>query len=96
MALFVDAHVPLDAVLEEQLKSGRLDRYSFLVASGVDAVYDETPARLESWVRAGGTLAIVQEAMQLDEWGGRREESERASPGSLLVAPSPAKRRSSL
>ena len=84
LALFVDAHVPLDAVLEEQLKSGRLDRYSFLVASGVDAVYDETPARLESWVRAGGTLAIVQEAMQLDEWGGRREESERGFPGIAL------------
>ena len=83
-ALAVDAHIPLDAVFEEQLKSGRLDRYRVLVSAGVDAVYDETPAQLESWVKAGGTLVLVQEAMQLDEWGGQREESERGFPGIAL------------
>ena len=83
-ALAVDAHIPLDAVFEEQLKSGRLDRYRVLVSAGVDAVYDETPARLEAWVKAGGTLVLVQEAMQLDEWGGRREASERGFPGIAL------------
>ena len=83
-ALAVDAHIPLDAVFEEQLKSGRLDRYRILVAAGVDAVYDETPARLEAWVKAGGTLVLVQEALGLDEWGGEREEPEHGFPGIAL------------
>ena len=83
-ALAVDAHIPLDAVFEEQLRSGRLDRYRILVAAGVDAVYDETPARLESWVKAGGTLVLAQEALGLDEWGGERGASAAAFPGVSL------------
>ncbi len=82
-ALAVDAHVPLDAVFEEQLEKGRLDRYRILVAAGVDSVYDGTPARIEAWVRAGGTLVLSQEAMELDEWGNLRRD-QTGFPGVAL------------
>ena len=75
MAIAEDAHLPLDAVFEEQLEKGRLDRYRLLVASGVDATYDATPGHLENWVRDGGTLVLAQEAMGLDEWGGERAKA---------------------
>ena len=74
-----DAHVPLDAVMEDQLASGRQDRYRFIVAAGIEASAAHTPARLLKWVANGGTLVLAQEAMELDEWGmekGRRKKEE--------------------
>lgn len=83
-ALGIDAHVPLDAVFEDQLASGRLDRYRFLVASGIDAVKDTTPALLEKWVKSGGTLVLDLEALGLDEWGNARDDSAGRFPGVSL------------
>ena len=62
------AHLPAAAVFEEQLAEGRLADYRFLVASGIDATYPQTVPALLDWVRAGGTLVLEQEAMDLDEW----------------------------
>lgn len=84
LALARDAHVPVDAVCEEQLAQGRLDAYRFLLASGVDATYPETPARLEAWVRAGGTLVLGQEALGLDEYGAPRAGAAQF-PGVVLA-----------
>ncbi len=85
MALSLDAHVPLDAVFEEQLDSGRLSRYRLLVAAGIDATYEGTAACLEEWVKAGGTLVLAQEALGLDEWGNARKSSADSFPGVSLA-----------
>ena len=79
LAMAQDAHLPLDAVFEEQLGSlrGRAGRrpepnhlpYRFLVAAGVDATRRPTAPLLRGWVEEGGTLALLQEAMELDEYG---------------------------
>ena len=73
-----DAHVPLDAVMEEQLATGRQDRYRFIVAAGIEATSGQTPARLLKWVANGGTLVLAQEAMELDEWGAKRDVGARS------------------
>jgi hypothetical protein len=80
-ALSLDSHVPMDAVFEEQLSSGRLDRYRVLVASGIEAVYDKTPSFIESWVENGGTLILNLEAFGLDEWGRSRISCKNKFPG---------------
>ena len=85
-ALALDVHVPLDAVFEEQLSSGRHDRYRFIVASGIEAVYDATPSRLEAWVKSGGILVLDLEAFGHDEWGRVRTSSEKIFPG-VAVGP---------
>ena len=69
LALAVGAHVPVDAIFEEQLPEGRLDRYKVLVAAGVAATYPATRGILRDWVERGGTLILVGEAMELDEYG---------------------------
>ena len=79
LAMAQDAHLPLDAVFEEQLgtvhgRGGtRLDPnplpYRFLVAAGIDAKRRPTARLLCGWVEDGGTLALLQEAMELDEYG---------------------------
>ena len=83
LAMAQDAHLPLDAVFEEQLGSvhgrggTRLDPnplpYRFLVAAGIDATLragtKRTVPLLRGWVEEGGTLALLQEAMELDEYG---------------------------
>ena len=83
LAMAQDAHLPLDAVFEEQLGSvhgrggTRLDPnplpYRFLVAAGIDATLragtKRTVRLLRGWVEEGGTLALLQEAMELDEYG---------------------------
>ena len=68
LALAVGAHVPVDAIFEEQLPEGRLDRYKVLVAAGVAATYPATRGLLRDWVERGGTLILVGEAMELDEY----------------------------
>ena len=68
LALAVGAHVPVDAIFEEQLPEGRLDRYNVLVAAGVAATYPATRGILRDWVERGGTLILVGEAMELDEY----------------------------
>ena len=69
LALAIGAHVPVDAIFEEQLPEGRLDRYKVLVAAGVAATYPATRGILRDWVERGGTLILVGEAMELDEYG---------------------------
>ena len=83
LAMAQDAHLPLDAVFEEQLGSvhgrggTRLDPnplpYRFLVAAGIDATLragtKRTVRLLRGWVEEGGTLALLQEAMELDKYG---------------------------
>ena len=68
LALAVGAHVPVDAIFEEQLPEGRLDRYKVLVAAGVAATYPATRGILRDWVERGGALILVGEAMELDEY----------------------------
>ncbi|MBR1837343.1 MAG: beta-galactosidase trimerization domain-containing protein, partial [Kiritimatiellae bacterium] len=70
------AHVPVDAVFEEQLSERRLDGYRFLVASGIDATCRGTVRALLDWVSRGGSLVVGQEALELDEWGNRRAPDE--------------------
>jgi hypothetical protein len=68
LALANGAHVPVDAIFEEQLPEGRLDRYTVLVAAGVAATYPATRGLLRGWIERGGTLILVGEAMELDEY----------------------------
>jgi hypothetical protein len=79
-----DAHLPLDAVLEEQLTEGRHDRYRFMVAAGIEAVGNRTPERLMKWVEKGGTLVLTQEMMDGDEWGRKRENGWGLSLGKKI------------
>ena len=84
MAMARDAHLPLDAVFEEQLREGRLDRYRVLVAAGVDATLPSTLPALRRWVEAGGTLVLEQESMDLDEWNRPVASSRDDFPGIAL------------
>ena len=75
LAMAHDAHLPVDAVFEEDLAEFDSHRtpYRFLVAAGIDATrwhHALDPRILESWTQKdGGTLALLQEAMELDEYG---------------------------
>lgn len=60
---------PYDAVFEEQLPEGILNRYRILVAAGIETGNPESLKELEKFVRNGGTLVIGQEALQNDEYG---------------------------
>jgi hypothetical protein len=68
-----DRHIPIDAVIEEQLAEGRHDRYRFMAAAGIEAAKKSTPAHLVKWVEKGGTLVLAQEVMGSDEWGMKLE-----------------------
>ena len=101
LAMAQDAHLPLDAVFEEQLGSvhgrggTRLDPnplpYRFLVAAGIDATLragtKRTVRLLRGWVEEGGTLALLQEAMELDEYGNPIGYARNRFPGISLGAP---------
>ena len=97
LAMAQDAHLPLDAVFEEQLgtvhgRGGtRLDPnplpYRFLVAAGIDAKRRPTARLLCGWVEEGGTLALLQEAMELDEYGNPIGYARNRFPGISLGAP---------
>ena len=78
LAMSRDAHLPVDAIFEEQLGVVKAlpppairspEPYRFLVAAGVDATGKNTPSWLRNWIHRGGTLALLQESMQLDEYG---------------------------
>ena len=104
LAMAQDAHLPLDAVFEEQLGSvhGRggtiLDPnplpYRFLVAAGVDAKRRPTARLLCGWVEEGGTLALLQEAMELDEYGNPIGYARNSFPGIALGDPCKAEAQS--
>ena len=83
-AMARDAHLPVDTVFDEQLLEGRLAPCRFLAAAGIDAKYNETIPALRRWIKAGGTLVLLQEAMQLDEWG-------RETPGLGIALGAPRK-----
>ena len=68
VALVRGAHLATDAIHEEQLPEGRLDRYKVLVGAGIAATRPETLGIVRDWVGRGGTLLLAQEAMQLDEY----------------------------
>ncbi len=97
LAMAQDAHLPLDAVFEEQLgtvhgRGGtRLDPnplpYRFLVAAGIDAKRRPTARLLCGWVEDGGTLALLQEAMELDEYGNPVGYARNRFPGIALGEP---------
>lgn len=78
------AQIPHDVVFEEQLASGRLDRYGVLVAAGVEATGDGTLAKIEEWVKGGGRLIMVDEAMSLDEYANERPDAVSRFPGLKL------------
>ena len=86
-AMAHDAHLPVDAVFEEQLAEGRHHRYRVLVAAGIDATRPETLPALRSWVEEGGTLVIAQEAFGLDEYATPHDDAETDFPGIALGAP---------
>jgi len=93
LALANGAHVQVDALFEEQLPEGRLDRYKVLVAAGVAATYPATRDLLLDWVERGGTLILVGEAMELDEYARPREALDRTAlgfPGITLGDPEQA------
>ena len=83
IAMSRDAHLPVDAFFEDRIalfedtrKPGRNPPpapYRFLVAAGIDATEGFVGAAggfLNNWVRKdGGTLVLLQEAMELDEYG---------------------------
>ncbi len=61
-------HIPVDAVLEEQLPEGRLNRYKMLIASGVRNIAPETTAELRKFVEAGGILVVAGGWLDRDEY----------------------------
>ena len=63
------SHVPLDAILEEQLDGTREKRYSAILAVGVRNIYPRTARRLMDYVRQGGNLILAREFMNEDEYG---------------------------
>lgn len=63
------SHVPLDAILEEQLDGTREKRYSAILAVGVRNIYPQTARRLMDYVRQGGNLILAREFMNEDEYG---------------------------
>ena len=95
LAMSRDAHLPLDAVFEEDDHLAEFDfhrtPYRFLVAAGIDATrwhnaFD--PRILESWTQKdGGTLALLQEAMELDEYGRPVGYARDRFPGIALGEP---------
>ncbi len=70
------SHFAIDVIMEEQFAEGRQDRYKVIVAAGVDAVYPETPAYLEAFVKKGGTLILGLEALQNDEYAFARKNNK--------------------
>ena len=62
------SQVQYDIVLEEQLKSGRQNRYKVLVCAGA-ASYKSTPRKLLEYAEGGGTLVLFFDALTLDEYG---------------------------
>ena len=96
LAMAQDAHLPLDAVFEEADHLAAFDfhrtPYRFLVAAGVDATggwsFASDQRILESWAKEdGGTLALLQEAMELDEYGRPVGYARNRFPGISLGAP---------
>ncbi len=83
------SHVPEDVLFEEDLDR-KLDGYKVLLLAGVDAVYDDTPAKIERFVKGGGTLVMYGHAMELDEYA---RPANRAFPG---LVPSEKKATSDL
>lgn len=71
-----------DAVFEEQLPSGTLNRYRIAVVAGIETASAGTCAELEHFVRNGGVLVLGQEALQNDEYGFPR--SANTFPGITL------------
>ena len=100
LAMAHDAHLPLDAVFEEDLAEFDFHRtpYRFLVAAGIDATrwHDAfDPRILESWTQKdGGTLALLQEAMELDEYGRPVGYARDRFPGIALGEPCKAEAQS--
>ncbi|MBR0460032.1 MAG: beta-galactosidase [Victivallales bacterium] len=66
--------LPYDIVYEEQLAE-RSGRYDVIFAAGVTCVGEGARHELESYVRHGGTLVFVQEALQFNEYGFAQEAS---------------------
>ena len=60
--------LPYDIVFEGQL-SERSSRYEVLLVPGVSCVTVEARNELETYVRKGGTVVFVEEALQFDEYG---------------------------
>ena len=96
LAMAQDSHLPLDAVFEEADHLAAFDfhrtPYRFLVAAGVDATggwdFASDQRILESWAKEdGGTLALLQEAMELDEYGRPVGYARNRFPGISLGAP---------
>ena len=95
LAMAQDAHIPLDAVFEEDDHLAEFDfhrtPYRFLVAAGIDATRGHAafdPRILASWAKKdGGTLALLQEAMELDEYGNPVAHARDRFPGISLGAP---------
>ncbi len=65
------SHYQPDLILEEQLPSGRADRYRVLIAAGVKNTLPETPAHLEKWIRNGGIFLALLDTLSADEYGVR-------------------------
>ncbi len=70
------AHIPLDLILEEQLESGRQNRYPVIIVAGAETGMPGTLAKWEEYVKNGGILIFAQEAMQLNEYGFERENNQ--------------------
>ena len=69
-AMARDAHLPVDAVFEEQFLDRWPYSYNFIVAAGIDAKYRLMWIPPDEWcLKFSGTLVLLQEALQLDEWG---------------------------
>ena len=65
----------------DSIRGERLNRYSVLVAAGVDAVRPEVCSAIREWVEKGGILVLVGEAMSLNEYGAPAAD---AFPGILV------------
>ncbi len=88
--VLIQHKVPFDLLFEEQLD--RLSRYAAVVLAGQECLSDAQIALLLQYVKGGGTLILVGNTGQFNEWRERRAANpllpaRREGKGRIVVAP---------
>ncbi|MBW7996496.1 MAG: hypothetical protein FVQ81_08020 [Candidatus Glassbacteria bacterium] len=68
--VLIQHRVPFDIIFDEQMDE--LDRYRLLLLAGQRALSGENAARLERFVRGGGTLVFTAQTADFNEWWWRK------------------------
>lgn len=71
------SHLGYEVVFEEELteRPGRLDSYKVVVAAGISALYPGSADVLYEWVKKGGTLALINTRLDVNEYGGKEQDA---------------------